>query len=196
MKILAGIGMSLYLGLTLFGLYQYKAHNRSWGVKLVVWMSGLALLVGISARIQFWPLVLSVALPGSLAYFVLVSSRQEWQVAKKPVLWIVGGFLISVALDAGFVLLVVTLEANPLLLKPILWLACWRHALQGILYRPAATALILHGGALAYTLWRYRSLRWYPQKLLLLVCWSLFVPALAAAHLMAVGMLILSRLAT
>ena len=47
MKILAGILMSLYLGLTLFGLYQYKAHNRNRGMKLVVWMSGLVLLVAM-----------------------------------------------------------------------------------------------------------------------------------------------------
>ncbi len=32
MNILAGILMSLYLGLTLFGLCQCKAHDRSWGV--------------------------------------------------------------------------------------------------------------------------------------------------------------------
>ncbi len=38
MRIVAGILSSLYLGLTLFGLYQYKAHNRSWGMKLVVWI--------------------------------------------------------------------------------------------------------------------------------------------------------------
>ena len=64
MKILAGILMSLYLGLTLLGLYQYKAHNRSWGMKLVVWMSGVVLLVGVTAR-------LVVCLESSLPLFLI-----------------------------------------------------------------------------------------------------------------------------
>ena len=70
MKILAGILMSLYIGLTLFGLYQYKAHNRNWGMKLVVWMSGLVLLVGMGMR--FKSVFLPIFLVGGpcLAYFV------------------------------------------------------------------------------------------------------------------------------
>ncbi len=82
MKILAGILMSLYLGLTLFGLYQYKAHNRRWGMKLVVWMSGLVLLVGVTARLVVYlesPLLLPLLIAGfSLAYLVgwlLIGSR-------------------------------------------------------------------------------------------------------------------------
>ncbi len=47
MKILAGILMSLYLGLTLFGLYQYKAHNRMWGMRLVCWGAALLLFAGV-----------------------------------------------------------------------------------------------------------------------------------------------------
>ncbi len=73
MKILAGILMSLYLGLTLFGLYQYKAHNRSWGMKLVVWMSGLVLLVGVTARLAVYlesSLPLFLVAGFCLAYFV------------------------------------------------------------------------------------------------------------------------------
>ncbi len=75
MKILAGILISLYLGLTLFGLYQYKAHNRSWGVKLVVWMSGLALLVGIGVHLfsncqLFVLLPLFLVAAFCLAYFI------------------------------------------------------------------------------------------------------------------------------
>ena len=63
MKILAGILISLYLGLTLFGLYQYKAHNRSWGMKLVVWMAAVTLILALTMQIgQYlykrsrWPL--------------------------------------------------------------------------------------------------------------------------------------------
>ena len=60
MKILAGILISLYLALTLLGLYQYKAHNRAWGMKLVLWMSGLMLVVAIGIRFKspFLPLFL------------------------------------------------------------------------------------------------------------------------------------------
>ncbi len=71
MKILAGILISLYLGLTLFGLYQYKAHNRNWGAKLVVWMSGLVLLMGVG--LQFAPPLMVGAVLGlafSAAYFI------------------------------------------------------------------------------------------------------------------------------
>ncbi len=70
MKILAGILISLYLGLTLFGLYQYKAHNRSWGMKLVVWMSGLVLLVGVGIRFGLLFLLLFLVGGSCLAYFV------------------------------------------------------------------------------------------------------------------------------
>ncbi len=71
MKILAGILISLYLGLTLFGLYQYKAHNRSWGMKLVVWMSGVVLLIGVGLRFGGWTLLAACFGGGfCLAYFV------------------------------------------------------------------------------------------------------------------------------
>ncbi len=70
MRILAGILMSLYLGLTLLGLYQYKAHNRSWGMKLVVWMSGVVLLVGVGMRFKSVLLPLFFGLGFCLAYFV------------------------------------------------------------------------------------------------------------------------------
>ncbi len=71
MKILAGILISLYLGLTLFGLYQYKAHNRSWGVKLVVWLSGVVLLIGMGVQFGGWTLLaVWVGLGVCLAYFV------------------------------------------------------------------------------------------------------------------------------
>jgi len=62
--------ISLYLGLTLFGLYQYKAHNRSWGMKLVVWMSGLALLVGVVMRFNFPLLPVFLTVGFCLAYFI------------------------------------------------------------------------------------------------------------------------------
>ncbi len=71
MKILAGILMSLYLGLTLFGLYQYKAHNRQWGMKLVVWLAALALLMGVG--LQFSTSLMLGAVFGlafSVAYFI------------------------------------------------------------------------------------------------------------------------------
>ncbi len=70
MKILAGILISLYLGLTLFGLYQYKAHNRMWGMKLVVWMSGVVLLVGVGMRFESLFLPIFVGLGFCLAYLV------------------------------------------------------------------------------------------------------------------------------
>ncbi len=71
MKILAGILISLYLGLTLFGLYQYKAHNRSWGMKLVVWMSGVVLFIGVGVRFGGWILLAAYFGAGfCLAYFI------------------------------------------------------------------------------------------------------------------------------
>ncbi len=74
LRVFGGIGLFFYLGLTMLGLYQYKAHNRSWGMKLVVWMSGVVLLVGITARLVVYlesPLLLPFLMAGfSLAYFV------------------------------------------------------------------------------------------------------------------------------
>ncbi len=60
----------LYFGLTLFGLYQYKAHNRKWGMKLVVWMSAVVLLVGIGVRFNFLLLPVFLTVGFCLAYFV------------------------------------------------------------------------------------------------------------------------------
>ena len=47
MKIIIGILVLAYLGLTIFGLYQCKAHNRRWAAWLVPFMSGIALVVGL-----------------------------------------------------------------------------------------------------------------------------------------------------
>ncbi len=80
MKILAGILISLYLGLTLFGLYQYKAHNRRWGMKLVVWMSGLVLLVGVGLRFGGWGwLALLLCMNWYVAGALLDSSARKGQ---------------------------------------------------------------------------------------------------------------------
>ncbi len=65
-----GVLISLYLALLLFGLYQYKAHNRAWGVKLVVGLSGLVLLVGVAAQIGSLLLALCLSIGFCLVYFV------------------------------------------------------------------------------------------------------------------------------
>ncbi len=100
MKILAGILISLYLGLTLFGLYQYKAHNRSWGMKLVVWMSGLVLLVGIGK--QFDSVWLPMFVGGSALILILTHAIGKALLLRPPT---------RSALTAGAICLVCTLVA-------------------------------------------------------------------------------------
>ncbi len=72
MKILAGILISLYMGLTLFGLYQYKAHNRKWGMRLVVAIAVGLVVIGAAYQLS----VLSVY-AASLAWLAVT-----------PTLWV------------------------------------------------------------------------------------------------------------
>ena len=50
MKLVLAISIAVFSGLLLYGLYQYKAHNKTWGIKLVVWLCALLLPVGIGLR--------------------------------------------------------------------------------------------------------------------------------------------------
>ena len=67
MKWMAAIGISVFFLVLLFGLFQYQAHNRKWGLEVSLWAVGVVLLVGMGLRFK------SVLLP----------------------LWLGGGFLLA-----------------------------------------------------------------------------------------------------
>ncbi len=84
MRILAGILMALYMGLTFFGLYQYKAHDRSWGAELVLRCSFVVLAGGVGSFLlvrfclwQFW-LNASIAIAMSLFGFLAAWLTGSW----------------------------------------------------------------------------------------------------------------------
>jgi len=58
MKWIAAIGISVFFLVLLFGLFQYQAHNRKWGLELILWAVGVVLLVGLGLRFRSMPLPL------------------------------------------------------------------------------------------------------------------------------------------
>ncbi len=70
MKFAVATLISLFVILTLFALYQYKAKNRQWGMAMMGWLALLAMLIGV--KIRFNSFMLPVCLAGGfgLAYFV------------------------------------------------------------------------------------------------------------------------------
>ncbi len=70
MKIAATILISLYLVLTLFALYQYKAKNRQWGMTMMGWLGLSAMLVGMKIRFNSFMVPVSLGFGFCLAYFV------------------------------------------------------------------------------------------------------------------------------
>ena len=79
MKLVLAISIAAFSGLLLCGLYQYKAHNKTWGIKLVVWLCALLLPVGIGLRSKSVYLAVAVAVAGALSclYWHLTRNRLD-----------------------------------------------------------------------------------------------------------------------
>ena len=101
-RVIMAVVVALMGVVTLFGLYQYRAHDRVWGLKLVVWTFVVLVLAGVGLKYMSLAVPAWLGVGGALAYYVGwrglgVQVRGGWRHAVRAVAFAVAlGPLLAV----------------------------------------------------------------------------------------------------